>query len=217
MYDTQYLLKLADVYCRACSQDLVKIAKITQLPNGQYRDLSMKGKNLGTYNSHKAAQNRLKQVEYFKHKDELNSDDSKKIIDLTGAIDFSYSAIMREMRQKASKEQVKDFLVLFKKEFDKAVKIKLQKPEKIALQNSLIKFNKKHAIKVKKKLVKNAAVSELGDPAQVGKYLANIVRFTLNRISPEKRSKAIESLRRKFYAFNANEIAQKKLPSTSAQ
>jgi hypothetical protein len=123
---------------------------------------------------------------------------------------------MREMRQKASKDQVREFLIGFKREFDKAVKTKLQKPEKVALQNSLVKFNKKHKIKVKKKLVKNAAVSELGDPIQVGKYLADIVRFTLNRIPLEKRTKAIQSLRRKFYSFNANEISQKTMPPTSA-
>jgi len=140
----------------------------------------------------------------------------EKVIDLMGAIDFSYSAIMREMRQKASKDQVREFLIGFKREFDKAVKTKLQKPEKVALQNSLVKFNKKHKIKVKKKLVKNAAVSELGDPIQVGKYLADIVRFTLNRIPLEKRTKAIQSLRRKFYSFNANEISQKTMPPTSA-
>jgi len=148
----------------------------------------------------------------------VGEDDSsdEKVIDLMGAIDFSYSAIMREMRQKASKDQIREFLIGFKKEFDKAVKAKLQKPEKVALQNSLVKFNKKHKVKVKKKLVKNAAVSELGDPIQVGKYLSDIVRFTLNRIPAEKRAKAIDSLKRKFYSFNANEIAQKTMPPTSA-
>ena len=147
---------------------------------------------------------------------EEDSSVNEKIIDLMGAVDFSYSAIMREMRQNASKDQLREFLMGFKKEFDKAVKSKLQKPEKVALQNSLVKFNKKHKVKVKKKLVKNAAVSELGDPVLVGKYLADIVRFTLNRIPLERRSKAVESLRRKFYSFNANEISQKTMPPTSA-
>lgn len=149
----------------------------------------------------------------------LPDDDSvedEKVIDLMGADDFSYSAIMRQMRQKASKEQVREFLKLYKKYFDKAVKEKLQKPEKVALQNSLIRFSKTHKIKLKKKLVKNAAVSELGDPVLVGKYLADIVRFTINRIEPEKRTRAIESLRNKFYSFNADAIAQKQMPDTSA-
>lgn len=218
MHDTNQILQLADNYYHSCTQDLIKLARIKQLPGGKYRVLSQKGKNLGKYDSRAAAEKRLKQVEYFKHKDELEADDSAddKVIDLMGAVDFSFSAIMREMRQKASKEQVLQFLKLYKVQFDKAVKNKLQKPEKIALQNSLIKFNKLHKIKVKKKLVKNAAVSELGDPILVGKYLADIVRFTLNRIEPEKRARAIESLRNKFYSFNANEIAQKDLPPTSA-
>jgi hypothetical protein len=219
MHDTNQLLKLADTYYQDCVQGLSKIARIRQLPGGKYRVLSMKGKNLGTYDSREAAEKRLKQVEYFKNVDQANAKDSsseEKVIDLTGAVDFSYSAIMREMRKEADKEQVRLFLTMFKKEFDNAVKKKLQKPEKVALQNSLVKFNKRHKVKCKKKLVKNAAVSELGDPAMVGKYLADIVRFTLNRVPADKRQNALDSLRHKFYSFNANEIAQKDLPPTSA-
>lgn len=217
MHDTNQLLKLADSYYQECVRGLSKIAHIRQLPDGKYRVLSMKGKNLGTYDSREGAEKRLKQVEYFKHVDQGGADDSasEKVIDLTGAVDFSYSAIMREMRQEADKDQVKLFLTLFKKEFDKAVKAKLQKPERVALQNSLVKFNKKHKVKCKKKLVKNAAVSELGDAAMVGKYLADIVKFTINKIPLEHRANAIQKLREKFYSFNADEIAQKKLPPTS--
>lgn len=175
----------------------------------------MKGKNLGTYDSRSAAVKRLQQVEFFKHKDMSHADD-EKVINLTDATDFCLSAIMREMKQKASNEQVRYFLELYNKCFNKAIKNKLQKPENVALQNSLIDFNKVHKIKVKKKLVKSAAVSELGDPAAVGRYLANIVRFTLNRIPIDKRQNAIESLRKKFYSFNANEIAQKEMPNTAS-
>ena len=46
----------------------VKEARIRKLPNGQYRVVSEKGKNLGTYDSFIGARNRLRQVEYFKHK-----------------------------------------------------------------------------------------------------------------------------------------------------
>jgi len=159
-------------------------------------------------------------LDFTKRQQEQEADAKEKeeeeTIDLTGAIDFSYSAIMREMRQEASKEQVRYFLTLFKKEFDKAVKNKLQKPEKVALQNSLVKFNKKHKVKCKKKLIKNAAVSELGDASMVGKYLADIVKFTLNKLPIETRAAAIEKLRRKFYSFNADQISQKTLPPTAA-
>lgn len=216
MYDTNQITKLANKY-QQNSNNFVKIAIIKHLPNGKYRVESHKGKNLRTYDSKDAAEKRLKQVEYFKHLDQAAADDTLgKVIDLMGAVDFSFSAIMREMRQNASKEQVLHFLKLFKAQFDKSVKNKVQKPEKIALQNSLIKFNKLYKIKVKKKLVKNAAVTELGDPIWVGKYLANIVRFALNRIPLEKRQNAIDSLRKKFYSFNANEIAEKSMPPTSA-
>jgi hypothetical protein len=216
MHDIAQILKLANDYESSCEQNLLKVARIKKLPSGQYRVVSEKGKNLGTSDSKSDAEKRLREVEYFKHQDEGKAEDEEKVIDLTHASDFSYSAITREMRQEASKEQVTEFLTYFKKEFDKAVKLRLQKPEKIALQNSLVKFNKKYKIKVNKKLVKNAAVSELGDPALVGKYLADIVRFTLNRIPLEKRTGAIDSLKKKFYSFNANEIAQKELPPTSA-
>jgi hypothetical protein len=209
------ILQLADAYEKGCFQGLVKNARIRKLPDGRYRVLSEKGKNLGTSDTKSEAEERLRQVEYFKHRDQNSADDSEEI-DLRDADDFSYSAIMRKMREKASKEQVREFLKLFKVQFDKAVKNKLQKPERVALQNALIKFNKIHPVKLKKKLVKNAAVSELGDPVLVGKYLADIVRFTLNKMSPDKRTTAIENLRRKFYSFNVNEIANKNLPPSSA-
>lgn len=215
MYDTNSILKSINAYYQSSINDLIKVARIKKMPNGKYRVESLKGKNLGESDSYESAVKRLQQVEFFKNQDVSNVDD-EKIIDLTGAVDFAFSAIMREMRKNASKEQVREFLISFKKEFDKAVKSKNQKPEKIALQNSLVKFNKKHKVKCKKKLVKNAAVSELGDPVQVGKYLADIVRFTLNRISLDKRQNAINSLKNKFYSFNANEISQKEMPPTSA-
>lgn len=214
MTNTDQLLQLATSYETSCLQGLVKIARIRKLPGGKYRVLSEKGKNLGTSNTKSEAVKRLRQVEYFKHHDD-NDAEEEKIIDLTKATDFSYSAIMREMRKNAPKEQVRLFLEMFKKEFDKAVKAKIQKPEKVALQNSLVKFNKKHKVKCKKKLVKNAAVSELGDANMVGKYLADIVKFIVSRIPLEKRQKSLDSLRKKFYTFNADEIALKDLPPTS--
>jgi len=219
------LLLLAEQFEQDCN--LVKLSKIRKLPNGKYRVLSKKNKNLGTYKTREEAVKRLQQVEFFKHSiakidtsfyqaNDQQIKDSEKIIDLTKTLDFSYSAICRELRQHASKEQVQEFLILFKKEFDKGVKNKLQKPEKIALQNALIKFNKKHKIKLKKNLIKNATLTELGDAAQVGKYLADIVRFTLNKLPLDKRAKALNSLRNKFYSFDANEIAQKELPATAS-
>ena len=136
-------------------------------------------------------------------------------IDLTNLEDYSYSAVTREFRKTCNKEEIKLFLSLFKKHFDKAVLKKLQKPEKVALQNSLIEFNKTYPIKINK-LVKNAAISELGDPKILGKYLADIVKITVHRISPEQRPKSIQSLKYKISILNANEIGSKKMPPSSS-
>lgn len=214
MNNIEHILKRADEYESICLS-IVKEGRIKKLPNGKYRVLSEKGKNLGTSSSKSDAEKRLQQVEYFKHKDD-NSIEDKKEIDLTKADDFSYSATMRCLRQQCSQDQVMEFLKAFKTYFDKAVKNKLQRPEKVALQNALIKFNKTNPIKLNRKLVKKAAISELGDPVLVGKYLADIIRFTLNRISPAKRPIAMHRLRTKIYHMNEQEIAMKKMPPTSA-
>jgi hypothetical protein len=216
MTDANDLLKLASVYENRCVQDLVKIAKIRKLPNGRYRVLSQDGKNLGTCKSEKAAKKRLKQVEYFKHFDHSNAEDTSSIIDLTDIDEFAYSAVMRKLRQHAKPEQVIQFLKLYKLEFDKAVKGKIHKPEKVALQNSMVKFNKLHKVKLDKKMVKLAAVAELGNADQVGKYLSDIVKFTVQRIPPEKRQHAIDSLKQKFTVLSEGEIASKQLPESSA-
>jgi|SRR5579885_645555 len=209
------ILQLADSFEKNCQRELVKLAKIRKLPDGRYRVLSQKGKNLGTYKSREAAKKRLKQVEYFKHFDHSDADDGH-VIDLTKADEFSFSAIMRKLRQEASKEEVKTFLKLFKAYFDKAVKKKMHKPEKLALQNALLKFNKIHKVKLDKKLVKSAAIAELGNAEQVGKYLADIVRFTMTRVPVDKRLAATERLKLKLYYLDAGEIASKVLPPSSA-
>jgi hypothetical protein len=193
MVNSNDLLTIADTYQAVCDQ-LLKEARIMKM-KGKYRVVSENGKNLGEPDTH-------------------SIDDSE--LDLTDIEEFTYSALMRKLRQKASKEQVRLFLTLYKKYFDKAVRDKLQKPEKIALQNAFVKFKKTVNVKVPKKMVKNAAVSELGDAAAVGAYLANIVKFTIQRISPENRAKALESLKHKLYALNESEISNKNLPASSS-
>lgn len=207
------ILKLATSYEDSCN-DLIKAAIIKKQPNGKYRVLSEKGKNLGESDSRTDAEKRLKQVEFFKHKDNNSNDDLD--IDLSDVDDWSYSAIMRKLRERGTKEQVTTFLKIYKNLFDKAIKEKLNKPEKVALQNAAIKFGKIYKIKFSKKLVKKAAVAELGDPVLVGKYLADIIRFILNRISVEKRPGAIANLRNKLYALNERELSDKKMPASSA-
>jgi hypothetical protein len=218
MTNSDTLLQLASAYEDKCLQGLVKVARIRQLPNGSYRVLSQKGKDLGTYKSRKAAEKRLRQVEFFKHLDKSKADDQGNAIDpidLTGADEFSYSALMRKLRQEASPEQVKQFLKLFKLQFDRAVKGKIHKPERIALQNAIIRFHKIHPVKLDKKMVKCAAVAELGNADQVGQYLAGIVHFILNRLEPEKRLKAAQILKQKFAVMSENAIAGKHMPNAA--
>ncbi len=209
------IIQQADDYYNNCQLSLIKISRIRKLPGGKYRVLSQEGKNLGTYKSREAAKKRLKQVEYFKHFDHSDAQDGE-MIDLTDIDELSYSAIMRKLRNKAPSEQVVVFLKIFKAQFDNAVKKKLQKPEKVALQNTLVKFNKIHKIKLDKKMIKNAAISELSNAEQVGRYLSDIVKFTIARIPAEKRQNAVNRLKQKFSLLNESEIATKNLPTSSA-
>ena len=197
MNNIDTILHMASIYESRCINDLVKIAKSPNSRSG-------------------ASSKKIKKVDYLKHFDHSEADDSSAIIDLTDIDEFAYSAVMRKIRQKATPEQVKVFLQLFKQQFDRAVKGKVHRPERIALQNTLIKFNKLHKIKLDKKMVKLAAIAELGNSEQVGKYLSDIVRFTLQRIPAEKRQSAIDNLKNKFSAMNESEIASKQLPESSA-
>jgi len=213
MTSADILLQASSFYQVQCDK-LIKLAKIRKLPNGKYRVLSEKGKNMGTYDSKEGAKKRLRAVEYFKHFDHHGAED--QVIDLTDIDEFAYSAIVRKLRQKGSKEQVREFLAIFKQQFDKATKGKIHKPEKIALQNTLVKFNKLHKIKLDKKTIKTAAIAELGNAEQVGKYLSGIVLFTLQRIPSDKRQHAIDNLKQKFANLSESEIGSKQLPESSA-
>lgn len=218
MIHADTLLQLANTYEQRCLYGLVKTARIRKMPNGKYRVLSQKGKNLGEYSSRKGAEKRLKQVEYFKHLDKSKADDQGNTIepiDLTDADEFSYSAIMRKLRQNASPEQVTEFLKLFKSQFDKAVKSKSNKPERIALQNAVLKFHKLHPIKLDRKVVKLASAAQLGNADQVGKYLSDIVKFILARLPMEKRPHAAQILKQKFAVMSENEIAGKNMPNAA--
>lgn len=144
------------------------------------------------------------------------SNKEKTQIDLTKVEDFSYSAIMRQIRKQCDKEQVRLFLETYHSLFEKAVKNNLENPSHVALQNTLVKFNKMHPISLNDDLVKNAAITELGNPAQVGKYLADMIRFIMIRISPEKRQRAYHSIKNKIYYLNENDLSNKNLPASSA-
>lgn len=192
---------------------ILKIAFIRKMPNGKYKVVSRKGKTLGIYNTREQAEKRLQQIEMFKH---MKKKAEKEVVDLTKMDDFSFSAAMRKLRAQLSQDELFQFLKLYKEYYDKATKENLQKAEIIALNKALIQFNKIKKVKIDKEMVKEAAVSELGDANQVGQYLANIIRFILQRISVDKRPDSIYKLKQKLYTLNETEIASKNMPASSA-
>lgn len=208
------LVNIIDKYDNVC-QGMLKFAKIRKLPSGRYRVLSKTNRNLGTYSSEKAAKKRLKQVEYFKYLDTLELNE-KNTIDLSSLHEVSLSSLMRELNKQKDKNISKNFIKIYKRHFDEALKNKIKKPEVVALNHALLQFGKKYKLKLNKKIKKTAALEELGNPVTVGSYLANIVRFILNRISPAKRQKSINRLKSKFYYLDENELAAKKMPASSS-
>lgn len=191
---------------------MLKIAVIKKLPNGKYRVESKSGKNLGTYDSKADAEDRLKQIEMFKHMKKKSSNDR---VDLSKIENFSFSAVMRKLRKQLSQELLNEFLSAYKFNFDNAIVDGLQKPETLALTKALLYLNKSKKIKISKDIIKEAALSELGDANQVGQYLASMIRFLMQRISAEKRPGSINTLKHKIYNLNERDISQKKMPASS--
>ena len=209
------ILKMANSFYNY--SHLIKVSKIRKLPNGSFRVLSEEGRNLGTYKSKESAEKRLKQIEYFKSLDSSEARDSKKKeINLSKLDEFTLSSILRELNKLKDKKPFKLFLKIFKLNFDKSIKNKVNHAEKIALQMAFMQLNKSYEVKIDNKLVKTAATLNLGDPILVGKYLSDIVKFILNRISPGKRQGAVNRLKEKFYYLNEYELSSKKMPASSA-
>lgn len=140
--------------------------------------------------------------------------ESEDTIDLTDINDLSYSAIMRDIRKQCDKETVTEFLTLFKQCFDRLVEHEVKDPAQLALSLALKLFNSLHPLKLDIK--KEAATSELGEASLVGRYLSDIIRFTLNRISAKSRPKALQTVLRKIYLLNETELAGKQLPASSS-
>lgn len=178
----------------------VKTAVIKRLPNGKWQVRSQKGKSLGTYKTKAQAVKRLRQVEYFKHHKEASDDDS-------------YSSIMRDLNKHYDEETTHKFQKTFKDTFDKAFLAGDECPEEKALEKAMQCISLRDDIKAFKKV---GTAIDLGDPQSAGKYLADLLRFLLHRIRPEKRAKAVETLRKKVYFINEFDVASKKTPPTAA-
>jgi hypothetical protein len=134
------LSTLGNFYDAKYDFGLIKQAYIRKLPSGKYRVFSEKGKNLGTFNSHSAAQKHLREIEYFKHKDDNDA------IDLTEVDDITYSALIRELNKQCNPEVVREFLGIFKEIFDRLVLAGEENPADKALPAALLKFRKHHSI-----------------------------------------------------------------------
>lgn len=202
------LVVLADNYYAACT--LQKFAFIKKLPSGKWQVLSEKGKNLGIFDSKEKARKRLQQVEFFKFKGKKHA--SEDPIDLTEINDLSYSAIMRNLRKECDPQTVKEFLAIYKTFFDILTEREVKDAADLALALTLKQFNILHPLKLN--LKKEAA--NLGEATRVGQYLADIIKFTLSRISPEKRLDSMNKVIRKIYLLNENELSNKNMPATSS-
>lgn len=216
MYTLDFINHATDQYHQL--SQLVKVAYIKKLPSGEYRVLSTKGRNLGTYPTKEEAEERLQMVEMFKHlkKKKLKKKAEKKL-DLTKIEAFSLSSIMRKINKQLGQKACHQFAAIYKKKFDHYVTHKDPKAEEKSLQETVVEFNQQHPLDINSKFVKLAAAPpQLGDPQLVGKYLANIIRFTLNRISPQSRPGSINKMKHKIYNLNDMEISQKKMPPASS-
>jgi len=170
----------------------------------KYRVVSKKNKNLGTFDTLEEAKKRLRQIEYFKNAS----------INISKADDFTYSAIMRLFRKHLSTKEIRIFQELYRKNFEKNYLNDEEFLEKNTLIETLLEL--KEELDLKLDIEKKANLDQLGNPEDVGRYLANIVKFTMRRIKPETRRLSLLKLRKKIYFLNEREIAEKKMPASSA-
>lgn len=132
---------------------------------------------------------------------------AKAFIDLTDVDNLSLSAVMRELRKQDEDASIK-FLALYKHCFDFLVCNGVEDVETIALDTALQIFSQLYSVKLEKQAAPNAEL--------VGQYLANIIKFTISRISVERRPKSINRLKQKLNQLNEVELANKKLPASSS-
>lgn len=217
MITPEFLSTIAQIYLESCEKvcGIQKTAIVRKLPNGKYRIFSEKGKNLGTFTSKEKADKHLQEIEYFKHKKaDFRDDLDEETIDFTDLKDVSYSAIMRELRKNYDYDIVVEFMAIYKGIFDILIYQDVDSAAELALKLTLQQFSTLHHVELP--LKKEAQLAQLGNAQQVGQYLANIIKFTLSRISPEHRQNSINTVAKKLYLFNENELAGKHMPASSS-
>lgn len=182
---------------------IVKEAFVKKMPNGKFRVLSRKGKNLGEYDTKEEAKKRLSQIEYFKHKKASNKE---KFEDTT-----SYSAVMRDLNKYYNKDEIEKFQKTYKELFDNALLNGDSEPEASVLEEALQCVSEENV-----SIKKLADEVSLGNPESVGNYLAHIVRFLLRKISEEKRPGSIKNIKKKIFYLNEYELGSKSMPPGSS-
>lgn len=194
-------------YAEAFQNNFVKVSYIRKR-KGKWVVLSEKGKVLGSYKTKDEAVKRLKSIEYWKAHPKKAKTASKDESD-------TYSSIMRALNQSDDKDTMISFQTTFKQAFDAAYIAGEKHPEVIALEKAKAELNEKTA-EFKDMLVKTAAAIDLGAPEEAGRYLAELIRFMMKRISPERRQKSIYSMKKKVYYINEYQISAKKTPPSAS-
>lgn len=204
---TSRIESYAKEFSNSCGEGVLKkVAIVKKLPGGQWTVQSLKGKPLGKYKTKEEAVKRLRQIEYFKHH-------KKKKKRKKANKEESYSSVMRDLRKSYDEDAVKNFQQTFKNLFDEAVVNGSEDPEQDALEGAMkgITFEDD-----KRAMEKAASAIELGDPEYAGRYLSDVLKFVMRRISPERRQKSIDNLRKKVYYLNEYQLAARRVPPSSA-
>ena len=192
---------------------MIKLSTIKHLSNGKWQVVSHTGRSLGTYDTKEEAEERLAQVEMFKHMDDKKSawlfilyKMAKKQEEPTS----TYSATMREIN-KNNPELREEFMRKFKDAFDMAIEKGLQDPQTLALMEA----KKSLGSNINYRLLKLAQIARTKDPAEVGRTLAAIVKIILTKLPYDSRE-AYENIRQKIMNLNTADISRKELPGTAA-
>jgi len=205
---------------------MIKLSFIRKLPNGKYRVVSKKGRNLGTYTTLEEAKERLRMVEWFKHKSKFKKKASETTIstNLNSIKELTYSEIHRQLRQSGDETILEGFRSVFKFYFDLYCYKYPDKCEIMAISKTLnilhaiqpIQLEDRHASNIISGLVKTAEPVNLGDPKIAARYLSDFIKFLLRRISPESRTRSMQNLATKIQNLNELDIASKKTPVSAS-
>lgn len=123
----------------------------------------------------------------------------------------SYSAIMRELNKNYDNDTILKFQKEYKKLFDEKYLAGEENPEDGILSEALECIaNEQFSI------VKVGNAIEMGNPEEAGRFLAGLIQFLVKRISPERRQKSIDGLKRKIYYINEFDVASKRTPPSSS-